>query len=193
MTLVLQYADSAPRELLRRADTLPEIQRVLAELGVGFERWTAAQVLPDDASIDEIMLAYASDIERLKRERGYLSADVVRLKRDAADHKWEARAQAARSKFLEEHTHAEDEVRFFVEGSGMFCLHIDGKVSLVMCERGDLLSVPAGTRHWFDMGTDPSFCAIRVFGNELGWVAAFTGDTLASSFLTFDQVKQQFL
>jgi 1,2-dihydroxy-3-keto-5-methylthiopentene dioxygenase len=53
--------------------------------------------------------------------------------------------------------------------------------------------VPAGTHHWFDMGKDPAFCAIRLFGSERGWVAAFTGDKIAGRFLSFDQVKQQFL
>jgi 1,2-dihydroxy-3-keto-5-methylthiopentene dioxygenase len=164
----------------------------LAELGVRFERWTAAHTLAEDASPADILAAYASDVERLKRERGYLSADVVRLKRDAHDTKWVERAQAARAKFLDEHTHAEDEVRFFVEGSGLFALHIGDTVTLMVCERGDLLSVPAGTRHWFDMGSEPSFCAIRVFGNELGWLAEFTGDKIGGQFPSYDDVRQHY-
>ncbi|MEY4580641.1 MAG: putative 1,2-dihydroxy-3-keto-5-methylthiopentene dioxygenase [Pseudomonadota bacterium] len=193
MTLLLQYSESAPEQLLGQAKTIPDITSALAALGVRFERWNASQELPDDSSAESILAAYASDIGRLKTERGYRTADVVRLKRDAQDAQWSAKAQAARGKFLDEHTHSEDEVRFFVEGSGMFCLHLQGKVTLVVCERGDLLSVPAGTRHWFDMGTEPAFCAIRVFGNETGWAAAFTGDKLASDFPSFDAVKQQYL
>jgi 1,2-dihydroxy-3-keto-5-methylthiopentene dioxygenase len=195
MSVLLQFADTAPEHLVARADTLSDIAKRLEPVGIRFERWTASTPLPDDAPSEAILAAYASDIERLKRERGYTTADVVRLKRTPgdgdADAGWAEKARAARSKFLEEHTHSEDEVRFFVEGSGMFCLHIAGQVYLLVCERGDLLSVPAGTTHWFDMGTDPAFCAIRLFGNESGWVAEFTGDKLASSFLTFDQVKQQ--
>jgi 1,2-dihydroxy-3-keto-5-methylthiopentene dioxygenase len=192
MTLLLQFSECAPDELLQRSDEPQHIDRVLQDIGVRFERWSASQPLADDATQDVILAAYAADIDRLKRERGYRTADVVRMKRDqSAD--WDQKARAARGKFLDEHTHAEDEVRFFVEGSGMFCLRAGGKVSLVVCERGDLLSVPAGTRHWFDMGTDPAFCAIRVFGTENGWVAAFTGDKIAGGFASFDQVKQQFL
>jgi 1,2-dihydroxy-3-keto-5-methylthiopentene dioxygenase len=193
MTLVLQFAASAPDQLLERADTQSEITRVLAGIGVRFERWNASQPLPDDSAPADILRAYADDVQRLQNERGYRSVDVVRLKRDPADAAWDDKARAARGKFLDEHTHSEDEVRFFVEGSGMFCLHTQGKVSLVVCERGDLLSVPAGTHHWFDMGSEPAFCAIRLFGNEDGWVAAFTGDKLAGNFLSFDQVKQQYL
>jgi 1,2-dihydroxy-3-keto-5-methylthiopentene dioxygenase len=89
---------------------------------------------------------------------------------------------AMRTKFLSEHTHSEDEVRFFVEGSGLFSLHIGGSVYLVTCERGDLLSVPAGTRHWFDMGDSPRFAAIRLFLDPSGWVAKYTGDAIADRF-----------
>jgi len=193
MSLLLRYHVSAPDELLLRADAEPEISAALADVGVRFERWAATKELSDDSSPADILAAYAGDVERLKRERGYLSADVVRMKRDAHDTKWTERAQAARAKFLDEHTHAEDEVRFFVEGSGMFCMHIGDSVTLMLCERGDLLSVPAGARHWFDMGTEPEFCAIRVFGNELGWIAEFTGDKIASRYLTYDQVRQRYL
>ena len=190
MTLLLQYSDSAPDKLLVRTDSYDAIVRHLNELGVRFERWSAAKPLAADATSEQILAAYAGDIARLQQERGYRSADVVRLKRDPADGGWAEKASAARAKFLDEHTHGEDEVRFFVEGSGMFCLHLGGKVTQIVCERGDLLSVPAGTKHWFDMGTDPAFCAIRLFGSEAGWVAAFTGDKIGSGYPSYDQVKQ---
>ena len=86
------------------------------------------------------------------------------------------RRAAARSKFLAEHRHAEDEVRFFVAGRGCFYLHLEPEVLAVVCEGGDLLSVPAGTRHWFDMGSRPDFVAIRFFQQEDGWIGDFTGD-----------------
>ena len=89
---------------------------------------------------------------------------------------------ALRQKFLNEHTHAEDEVRFFVAGRGLFTLHLGDQVHEVLCEKDDLISVPAGTRHWFDMGPEPYFVAIRVFTNPAGWVANFTGDDIAARF-----------
>ncbi len=87
-----------------------------------------------------------------------------------------------RAKFLDEHRHGEDEVRFFVAGRGLFVLHIEEHVYAVLCERNDLISVPAGTRHWFDMGEHPHFVAVRLFNNPEGWVAQFTGDDIASRF-----------
>jgi 1,2-dihydroxy-3-keto-5-methylthiopentene dioxygenase len=99
---------------------------------------------------------------------------------------WRERAASARQKFLAEHTHDDDEDRFFARGAGVFYLHVDGKVHAVLCEAGDLLSVPANTTHWFDMGTRPDYVAIRFFHDEDGWVGNFTGNLLAERFPDFD-------
>jgi len=190
MSLLLQLAESDPKLVLHRSEACDDIAQRLAELGVRFERWAANEPLNETSTPDAILRAYSADIERLKSAWGYRSADVVRLKRDASDAEWPQKAAGARNKFLDEHTHAEDEVRFFVEGSGLFYLRLRGMISLVLCERGDLLSVPAGTPHWFDMGSDPAFCAIRLFGTEAGWVANFTGDKISARFPSFDQLRQ---
>ncbi len=123
-----------------------------------------------------MIAAYRSDIERLQRENGYQAVDVISLNPDHPDR------AALRQKFLNEHTHSEDEVRFFVAGRGQFTLHIGDKVYEVLCEQGDLIGVPDGTRHWFDMSESPYFIAIRLFTNKEGWVADFTGDDIAGRF-----------
>ncbi len=92
-----------------------------------------------------------------------------------------------RQKFLSEHTHVEDEVRFFVEGAGMFYLHIDDHVYMTLCERGDLIGVPDNVRHWFDLGASPCFTAIRFFTNTEGWVARYTGQPIADHFPKFEK------
>ena len=69
-----------------------------------------------------------------------------------------------------------------MEGAGLFCLHIGDEVYQVLCEKNDLISVPAGTPHWFDMGSEPNFTAIRIFDNPEGWVAQFTGDAIADAY-----------
>jgi 1,2-dihydroxy-3-keto-5-methylthiopentene dioxygenase len=159
-----------------------EIGTALRAAGVRFERWRASQPLSRDADDQAVLVAYRSDVERLMRERGYQSVDVLRCLPDHPD-----RAELRR-KFLDEHTHDDDEVRFFVEGSGVFYLRIEGKVYVTLCERGDLLGVPAGTRHWFDMGPAPHFTAIRLFTTPAGWVAKFTGDRIAQRFPSFEKV-----
>jgi len=89
---------------------------------------------------------------------------------------------AMRRKFIDEHTHTEDEIRFFVDGAGNFILHLNGRVYDTHCTQGDLISVPSGIRHWFDAGPEPFFTALRVFTDTSGWVAHFTGDTISERF-----------
>lgn len=156
------------------------IRDALADIGVQYERWQAAVELPADADQDTVLNAYADSIERLKAQYGFQSVDVVSLQ---PDHPKKAEF---RQKFLNEHVHSDFEVRFFVDGSGLFYIHQNGKVYATLCERGDLISVPANTTHWFDMGTSPYFKCIRLFTTEDGWVADFTGDDIAARFPDYD-------
>jgi 1,2-dihydroxy-3-keto-5-methylthiopentene dioxygenase len=154
----------------------PAIARELAKVNVRFEQWEASQPVEPGASQEEVIAAYQGDIDRLMRDEGYQSVDVISLKPDHPDR------AALRQKFLNEHTHSEDEVRFFVAGAGQFTLHIGDKIYDVLCEQGDLIGVPDGTRHWFDMSESPYFVAIRLFTNKEGWVANFTGSDIAERF-----------
>lgn len=177
------YAAANPAAPETDTENQREIARILGGVGVRFEQWRAGVELSAEAGQDEVIAAYAADIARLKAEKGYKSVDVIRLKRD------NPKKAELRQKFLNEHRHSEDEVRFFVEGEGLFYLHIGGKVYATLCTRGDLISVPDNTTHWFDMGENPEFCAIRLFTNEEGWVANFTGSDIASRFPTYEQFK----
>jgi 1,2-dihydroxy-3-keto-5-methylthiopentene dioxygenase len=184
MSLLVVMPDDAPEKSLLVTRDGAEIARALGAVGVGFERWHASIELAPDAAQDDVLSAYRVEIDRLMNEGGYRSADVVRLGPDAANR------EAARQKFLSEHTHAEDEVRFFVEGRGVFYLRLEERVFCVLCEKDDLIRVPAGTRHWFDMGTRPRFTAIRIFTTVEGWVAGFTGDAIASRFPDCDALVE---
>jgi 1,2-dihydroxy-3-keto-5-methylthiopentene dioxygenase len=170
------FRDDAPDAPISTYTDHADIARELGKVGVRFEQWQAAQPIAPGASQDEVIAAYRTDIDRLMQGEGYQSVDVISLVPDHPDR------AALRQKFLNEHTHSEDEVRFFVAGSGQFTLHIDGKVYDVLCEQGDLIGVPDGTRHWFDMSEAPYFVAIRLFTNKEGWVANFTGETIAERF-----------
>jgi 1,2-dihydroxy-3-keto-5-methylthiopentene dioxygenase len=156
------------------------ITQALQAVGVTLERWTPAEPLPADADNDVLLAAYDADIKRLAEIGGYKSFDVIRMLPD------NPKREEMRAKFLDEHIHEDDEVRFFVEGAGMFYLHAGGRVHMLLCEAGDLIKVPAGLRHWFDMGPAPRFCAIRMFTTPEGWVAKFTGDTIAGDFPRYE-------
>ncbi|HET6628402.1 MAG TPA: cupin [Woeseiaceae bacterium] len=176
MSQLTIYAESDPaRPLVETAD-FDRIADELGAAGIRFERWRADRELAEDAANDTILEAYREEIDRLVAERGYQTCDVVSM------HPEHPERDAFRRKFLEEHTHGEDEVRFFVRGQGLFVIHEGGKVYSMLCEQDDLISVPANTRHWFDMGPRPRFTAIRLFNNPEGWVAQFTGDKIASRF-----------
>jgi 1,2-dihydroxy-3-keto-5-methylthiopentene dioxygenase len=157
------------------------IAGILDGLGVRFERWEAGAPLPEGAGQEEVLQAYRDDVKRLTGEYGFQSVDVVSLRPDNPDR------AAFREKFLAEHTHADFEVRFFVEGSGLFYLHVGDKVYLVLCQQGDLISVPAETPHWFDMGGNPDFKCIRLFVIPEGWVGDFTGSGIAGRFPDYDR------
>jgi len=172
----LRIYDETRADALGSFDGHADIARELGKVGVRFEQWQANQPIAPGASQDEVIAAYREDIDRLMREEGYRAVDVISLKPNHPDR------AALRKKFLDEHTHSEDEVRFFVAGSGQFTLHIDGRVYEILCESGDLIGVPDGTRHWFDMSESPYFVAIRLFTNAEGWVANFTGNDIAQRF-----------
>ncbi|GAA2301349.1 cupin [Streptomyces caniferus] len=188
MTLLTTWPESGPQTVVRRTADPAEIAAALAPLGVRYEQWPVRADVPADAGGDTVLTAYRTEIDRLNSEEGFSSVDVVALHPgDAPD--WPQRARAAREKFLTEHTHDDDdEVRFFVSGAGIFYLHVAGEVHAVYCEKGDLLGVPKGTTHWFDMGTEPSFTAIRFFHEEDGWIGNFTGSGIASRFPGFDDI-----
>jgi 1,2-dihydroxy-3-keto-5-methylthiopentene dioxygenase len=170
------YDDTSGAGPLKTLVDHGEIERELRAAGVRFEQWEAAKPVVPGASQDEVIAAYRSDIDRLMRDEGYQAVDVISLTPDHPDR------VALRAKFLNEHTHSEDEVRFFVAGRGQFTLHIGARVYEVLCEQGDLIGVPDNTRHWFDMSERPYFIAIRLFTNKEGWVANFTGSDIAEGF-----------
>ncbi len=187
MTLLTVYTDADTPEKVLESEEAEEIAITLKEIDVNFERWDVAEEFADGGDQQAILDRYHDDIARVVEAEGYVLVDVTQLHR-TEDPGWEELKTAARNKFLSEHTHDDDEVRFFVSGSGIFYLHVKGKVYAVLCEAGDMLSVPANTTHWFDMGTEPDFTAIRFFHDEDGWVGNFTGNPLAQRIPSYDEI-----
>lgn len=190
MTYLTVYTDSDDPETLLETDDLDEIDAALKEIDVRLRHWP---VLPAEAaggSQEEILDAYKDEVARIVAEEGYVHVDVSRLHRTGeSDEEWAAKAAEARRKFLAEHTHDDDEDRYFARGAGVFYLHIGDKVYAVYCTAGDLLSVPANTTHWFDMGTEPDYVSIRFFHDDDGWIGNFTGSDIATKFPTFDELR----
>lgn len=188
MTQLTVWADDDPDTVVLRTEDGAAIADELKQLGVRFERWPVVSGLSAEPSSDEVLAAYADRVQRVVDSEGYIKVDALHMTPDDTA-EWAETAAAARQKFLAEHTHDDDEDRFFARGSGVFYLHVDGKVHAVLCEAGDLLSVPANTTHWFDMGSRPDYVAIRFFHDDDGWVGNFTGSPIASRFPTFDALR----
>lgn len=180
MSALTVYPDNQPQQGERFTD-FAIIQSLLNTIGVRFERWEANHMLAADADQAAVLAAYAEPIDSLMRQYHFQSIDVAKLTPDHLE------KDAFRQKFLAEHIHNDFEVRFFVEGRGLFYLHVGGKVHAVLCEQGDLISVPANATHWFDMGENPRFTCIRLFTTTDGWVADFTGSGISTAFPTLDE------
>jgi 1,2-dihydroxy-3-keto-5-methylthiopentene dioxygenase len=149
----------------------------LARHGIWYERWPVEGRIGAGATADEVLAAYAPEVEALKRRGGYITADVIDVTSATPG------LQAMLDKFNREHTHAEDEVRFIVRGSGVFHIHAPGApVFAIEVRAGDLINVPAGTRHWFDLCADRDIRAIRLFREKSGWTPEYTGDGIAAGF-----------
>ena len=170
------FSQDNPKAAIQESTNKKEMANLLKDAGVRYEQWPTPASLSEQPEQDEILQAYKKEIDSLMQSEGYQTVDAISL---SSDH---PQKDDFRKKFLDEHTHSEDEVRFFVKGQGLFTLHIEDNVYEVLCTQGDLISVPANTPHWFDMGPNPNFIAIRLFNNEEGWVANFTGSNIAQSF-----------
>lgn len=147
-----------------------EIKKFMNERGIIFEQWEASQPLKDSDSQETILKAYEHELGPYMKKHGYLNADVINVHKDTPN------IEAIRAKFLSEHTHSEDEIRFFVDGEGEFFFHLSDRkeVFSLLCQKGDFISVPKGYTHWFDLAPKYYVKAIRVFQNPEGWVANYT-------------------
>jgi 1,2-dihydroxy-3-keto-5-methylthiopentene dioxygenase len=146
-----------------------EIAAHLATHGIDYERWTPSQPISDDAPANEILNAYAREIEELKSRGGYVTADVVDVGPTTPG------LDALLAKFNREHWHDEDEVRFIIAGHGLFYIHTETDAVLgIEVGPGDLIRVPRGTLHWFNLCADRRIKAIRLFQDVAGWTPHYT-------------------
>lgn len=148
-----------------------EVTRYLAGLGIDYERWPGEQRVPIDAPADAVLAAYAPEIAQLKARGGFVTADVIDVTSATPG------LEAMLAKFNTEHWHDEDEVRFIVRGRGLFHIHPregDRPVIAIEVEAGDLIRVPRGTWHWFDLCGDRDIRAIRLFQDKAGWTPHYT-------------------
>src|SRR5262245_19780003 len=141
----------------------------LAGIGIDYERWDTSRPVAADAPAEEVLAAYSDDIEKLKERGRYVTSDVIDVNPQTAG------LEAMLAKFNREHWHDEDEVRFIIHGRGVFHIHArEGAVAAIEVEAGDLIRVPRGTWHWFNLCDDRRIRAIRLFQDPAGWAPNYT-------------------
>ena len=154
-----------------------EIATYLAACGIDYERWQPEHVVAEDTPAEAILQAYAKEIEKLKARGGYVTADVIDVGPETEG------LDEMLAKFNREHWHDEDEVRFIIAGHGLFHIRAEsGSVIAVEVAAGDLIRVPRGTWHWFNLCDDRRIRAIRLFQDVAGWTPRYTGSGVDKKF-----------
>ena len=158
------------RDSQRVLEDAAEISAALAPFGIWYRRFEGTDQLGESPTDQEILEAYKEPIEALKAEGGYVTADVINVRPTTPG------LEAMLAKFNREHFHDEDEVRFIVHGRGLFHVHPEaGPVFSIEVVKGDMIRVPQGTHHWFDLCADRTIRAIRLFQDVSGWTPHYTG------------------
>lgn len=170
MTAIRLCADN------RRIEAPAEMASFLDGEGLLYRNWDVSKLrggLRDnyamtDAEKAEVLATFDSELEQLKTEGGYVAADIVVLWDKTPD------LDMLLGKFSREHHHSEDEVRFVVDGHGIFTIRgRSGRYFEVTVGPGDLITVPADTRHWFTLAEDRRIKCIRLFQDPAGWAAIY--------------------
>ncbi len=150
--------------------------RFLDSVGVIYEHWGVDRLSDrqrddyslTDAEKQEIIELFRSEIDDISARRGYTTSDIVMLSENTPN------LDQLLEKFRGEHHHIDDEVRFCVDGHGIFAIKgPDGRWFDVEMSPGDLISVPAYTRHYFTLMDDRKIKAIRLFITPAGWEAIY--------------------
>ncbi len=123
----------------------------------------AAGALYEHLAVDPV--AYQPSLDRLKAARGYVEQDIIELQPSTPN------LEALCAKFIDEHLHTDDEVRYVLEGEGIFDLRsVDDHWMRVTVEQGDLLVVPANLHHRFMLTERQQIRCVRLFKDSAGWV-----------------------
>jgi 1,2-dihydroxy-3-keto-5-methylthiopentene dioxygenase len=164
-------------ETNERMEDPAKIAEYLQGQGIIYENWDISRLqgeLQENYAVtpelqQSILDTFKDEIAALSAKRGYQSQDIVVLSKATPG------IEELLVKFQDEHHHTEDEVRFIVDGEGVFTIKgpNDETYYDVILYPGDLISVPAYTRHWFTLTDLRKVKAIRIFESKDGWAAVY--------------------
>lgn len=159
---------------------IAEISRELAPLNIQLNHWVVGDNLQlhsllaeenlNQEEKEQVLKTLDSYFEELQRTAGYQSRDLIVL------HPGLSNLDALLAKFNPIHTHAEDEVRYIVDGEGIFgFVRPDGTQVELTVQPEEYINVPAGTEHWFYLTAARRIKAVRYFSGTEGWTPDYTG------------------
>ena len=162
------YAEDHPQQPYKVLGLPEHISAELARVGVHYAHCLPEQAPGAPPTDAEVLAAYQSCVQSLRELSGYQQLQLVR--------------ESVHTQCLDEHSHSGAEVHLFVAGQALIGLHAAGMVYELICEKGDALVIPAGTRHWFDGGEPAHWVAIRLLGSAEDASVKLSGDPIASRF-----------
>lgn len=180
MTTLSVYQQSFPELPSKVLTHVEDIVSTLAEVGVRFAHWPAVVKLPVDSCAEVLLTAYQAQITQLMNETGLSVVDVVSF--SAHPQKTELRAA-----LLHERSHGAEQVYWCVAGRGLWALHVGELVFEVLSERGDLIGLPAGSKHWLDVGEQADFVAVHLCTSSDALLAQVTGDAISERFTRLEE------
>lgn len=107
-------------------------------------------------------------IAKIKSEQGYVDEDFVELKPEMPN------LDEICAKFDKEHYHTEDEVRYVVDGAGIFDVRDEADQWIrIEVTPGDMIVIPARTYHRFYLTDAKQIRCMRLFANHNGWAPLY--------------------
>lgn len=181
MAILNIYQD---QKLIEHSHDESYIQNLLKEIGIVYEIWQTDSQLNKNSNEEDIKIKYKDQIQKVLKDNDFSSFDIVSVQPDLEG------IEELKAKFIPEHTHDDNEVRFFIDGEGLFCINHNKRVYQILCQKGDYIAVPAHTKHWFDMGSKADFKCIRFFENKEGWIAKYTESEISKTYPLFDEFQK---
>lgn len=157
-----------------------DIGQELAPLNIQLNRWAVgnnpqlrsllAQDSLNEDEKEQVLKALDGYFNQLQQTAGYQSRDLVVLHPGIPD------LDELMVKFDQIHTHADDEVRYVIDGEAIFgFVRPDGSQVELTVQKEEYINVPAGTEHWFHLTPARRVKAVRYFITTEGWVPQYTG------------------
>lgn len=172
-----QSTPDTPNKVLTHGD---DIAATLAEQGVHFEQRHVAERIRPGTPEGEVIASLRAQLDSMRAEFCVEAVEVLSVNPE------HSQKDELRAGLIDERRHAGKDVRLFVSGRGLLNLRIGDYVFALVGERGDLVSVPAGTAQWFDLGDQPNLVLVRWFENEAARHAQLSGDEGAKAFPGLD-------